>query len=259
MFGTQVTTGEISRASESLEGTPLRRGDSMKAKAMDTGRIERNPDPTVTGRSLGPTEKSRGPTERSRGHTGMNQAHTGTMRGPAETIRGPTETIHGLTGTIRGLIRNPATLRPLRGPAITTRSDRGGQDQGRGRGDRGQGRGDPSSPGRPSARRTPGGIRFGIRRYASNINVTQKSTIHVLLKVIVLHVSYKLFSFKFEATELGKKIDKQEKKGLHYLDMEEVDVRRAFRQVFQRYPSYDYTIQINLICFNFMLSQNSDP
>ena len=156
MFGTQVTTGGISRVSESLEDTPLHRGDSMKSKAIDTGRIERNPGPTVT---IG---RSRGPTETSQGHAGMNQAHTGMTRGPTETIRGPAETIHGPTGTIRDLIRNPATLRPLRGPAITTRSDRGGQDQGRGRGDRGQGTGDPSSPVRPSARRTLGEMPFGI-------------------------------------------------------------------------------------------------
>ena len=154
MSGTQVTTGEISRASVSLEGTPLLRGDSMKPEVIDTGLIERNPGPTVTMT----TEKSRGPTETSQDHAGMSQAHKGTTRGPAERIRGPTETTHGLTGTIRDLIRNPATLRPPLGPAIMTRSDQGGQDRGRGA---------PSSPVRPSARRNlVEAIRFGTRRYA---------------------------------------------------------------------------------------------
>ena len=164
MSGTQVTTGEISRASESLEGTPLLRGDSMKPEVIDTGLIERSPGPTVTMT----TEKSRGPTETSQDHAGMSQAHKGTTRGPAERIRGPTETTHGLTGTIRDLIRNPATLRPPLGPAIMTRSDQGGQDRGRGA---------PSSPVRPSARRNlVEAIRFGTRRYAiSLLQITSSS------------------------------------------------------------------------------------
>ena len=171
MSGTQVTTGEISRASVSLEGTPLLRGDSMKPEVIDTGLIERNPGPTVTMT----TEKNRGPTETSQDHAGMSQAHIGTIRGPAERIRGPTETIHGPTetirgptGTIRDLIRNPATLRPPLGPAIMTRSDQGGQDRGRGA---------PSSPVRPSARRNlVEAIRFGTRRYAiSLLQITSSS------------------------------------------------------------------------------------
>ena len=45
-------------------------------------------------------------------------------------------------------------------------------------------------------------------------------------------------SSQYEANELQKKVDKQEKKGLHYLDLEDVDVRRAFRCVSHHFHQF---------------------